>query len=175
MNIELYLAKQFDCANSSTGSPMGDCLSLKVPRLSGRPGAPQGLWNFLEVTGIPDIAGPLLADRKEMARFIRLTRHRDAVSFRQWFHENSHLTDKELLKAYIDLLHQTTWIQGTGGRVLRIAASLGLGALGLGWIVDAAASTIDNFVVDKFVRGRGAKFFIEDLRKFSGRIKPHVD
>ena len=28
MNIELYLAKQFECVSSSTGSPIGDCISL---------------------------------------------------------------------------------------------------------------------------------------------------
>jgi hypothetical protein len=124
------------------------------------------------VAGVPDISGPLLADKEEITKFLKLTRSRHAEVFRQWFHENAHLTEKDILKEYIDVLHQTPWIQGTSGRALRIVASLGLGALGLGWIVDAAASTIDHFVVDKFARGRGAKFFIEDLRKFSGRIAP---
>lgn len=172
MNIELYLAKQFDCASSSTGSPMGDCISLKLPRLTGDYPVPQKLWSFLDVAGIPDISGPLLADREEMAKFLKLTRHRDAGAFRQWFHRNADLTEKEILKAYIDVLHQTPWIQGKGGRALRMATSLGLGVFGLGWIVDAAVSAVDNFVVDKFIRGKGAKFFIEDLRKFSGRIVP---
>lgn len=53
---------------------------------------------------------------------------------------------------------------------MRMAVSLGLGAFGFGWIADATASVVDNFVVDKFVRGRGAKYFIEQLRNFSGRI-----
>lgn len=171
MNVELYLAKQFDCTSTSTGSPIDDCISLKLPRLTGNRNVHQELWEFLDVTGVPDISGPLLADRKEMAKFLTLTRCRDAEAFRLWIHENAHLTERELLKAYIDVLHQTPWIQGKGGRALRMAVSLGLGLFGLGWIVDAAVSAVDNFVVDKFIRGRGAKFFIEDLRKFSGRIK----
>jgi len=170
MNIELYLAKQFDCANSSTGSPIGDCITLKLPRLTGHRATNPELWNFLEVTGVPDISGPLLGNPVEMAKFLKLTRSRDALAFRQWFNKNAQLSEKELLKAYIDVLHQTTWVQSSRGRVLRMIISLGLGAFGLGWIVDAAASTVDNFVVDKFVRGRGAKFFIENLRKFYGRI-----
>jgi len=158
--------------STSTGSPIGDCISLKFVRLSKGRDVLQNLWNFLDVAGVPDISGPLLADKEEIAKFLKLTRSRHAEVFRQWFHENAHLTEKDILKEYIDVLHQTPWIQGTSGRALRIVASLGLGALGLGWIVDAAASTIDHFVVDKFARGRGAKFFIEDLRKFSGRIAP---
>jgi hypothetical protein len=170
MNIELYLAKQFDCTSSATGSPIEDCISLKLPRLTGNRSVHQKLWNFLAVR-VPDISGPLLADSEEMAKFLKLTRRRDAEAFRLWFHENANMTETELLKAYIDVLHQTPWIQGKGGRALRMAVSLGLGVFGLGWIVDATVSTVDNFVVDKFVRGKGAKFFIEDLRKFSGRIK----
>ena len=130
------------------------------------------LWDFLDVTGVPDISGPLLADREEIKKFIKLTRGGDAAAFRQWFHAKTNLTDKEILKAYVEVLHQTPWIQGKNGRILRIAASLGLGAIGLGFVVDAAASVIDNFVVDNVVRGRGAKFFIEKLRNFSGRIRP---
>ena len=172
MNIELYLAKQFECESISTGSPIGDCISLKIPRLAGTDVPDAKLWNFLDVTGVPDISGPLLADREEMKKFIKLTRGGDATAFRQWFHVNAKLTDKEILKAYIEVLHQTPWVQGKSGRILRIAASLGLGAIGLGWVVDAAASAIDSFVVDKVVRGKGAKFFIEKLRNFSGRIRP---
>ncbi len=174
MNIELYLAKQFDCENVSTASPIGDCISLKLPRLTGEKAPFEKLWSFLDVAGIPEISGPLLADREEMAKFIKLTRSRDAAAFRQWFSEKSGLTDKDILKAYIDLLHETPWVQGKTGRTLRIAASLGLGAFGLGWLVDAAVGAVDSFVVDKVVRGKGAKFFLENLRSFSGRILPRA-
>ena len=164
MNIELYLAKQFDCASSSTGSPMGDCIALKLPRLMDDDAASKKLWSFLDIAGVPDFSGALLADQEEMAKFIKLTRQRDADAFKQWCNENRNLTEKEFLKAYIAVLHQTPWIQNKSGRALRMVASLGLGALGLGFLVDAIASGIDNFVVDKFVRTKGVKFFVEDLR-----------
>ena len=47
MNIELYLAKQFGCDNISTGSPVGDCISLKLPRLTGEEAPYDKLWSFL--------------------------------------------------------------------------------------------------------------------------------
>jgi hypothetical protein len=106
-----------------------------------------------------------------MTKFIKMTRSRDAQEFRRWFHANGSLTEKELIKAYIGLLHETPQIQGAGGRSLRMAASVGLSALGLGLVSDAVTSAIDNFVLDKFVRKAGTKFFLEEFLKFSGRIK----
>ena len=164
MNIELYLAKQFECVSSSTGSPIGDCISLKIPRLTSNHAVPERLWHFLNVAGVPDFSGPLLADRGEMAKFLKLTRHRDADAFRHWFHENENLSETDILKAYIDVLQQTPWIQRTGPRLLRMVLSLALGTIGLGLAVDAGVSLLDNFVVDNF-HGKGTKFFIEDLRR----------
>jgi hypothetical protein len=171
MNVELYLANRFDCVSSATGSPIDDCISLKLPRLISNQPRSRELWNFLDFSNIPNIAEPLLADRDEMTKFIKMTRSRDAQEFRRWFHANGSLTEKELIKAYIGLLHETPQIQGAGGRSLRMAASVGLSALGLGLVSDAVTSAIDNFVLDKFVRKAGTKFFLEEFLKFSGRIK----
>jgi hypothetical protein len=170
MNVELYLANKFDCASSATGSPIDDCISLKLPRLTNNQPRSRELWNFLDFSNIPNIAEPLLAERDEMTKFIKLTRGRDAQEFRRWFHENANLTEKDLVKAYIELLHETPQIQGMGGRSLRMVASVGLSALGLGLVSDVVTSAIDNFVIDKFVRNSGTKFFLEDFKKFSGKI-----
>jgi hypothetical protein len=171
MNVELYLASRFDCASSATGSPIDDCISLKLPRLTINRPPSRELWNFLDFSNIPNIAEPLLADRDAMDKFIKMTRGRDAQEFRRWFHENVNLTERDLIKAYIELLHETPRIQGLGGRSLRMAASVGLSALGLGFVGDAVTSAIDNFVIDKFVRKSGTKFFLEDFKKFSGKIR----
>jgi hypothetical protein len=170
MNVELYLADRFDCASGATGSPIGDCISLKLPRLTNQPRS-QELWNFLDFSRIPNIAESLLAEREEMAKFIKLTKSPDAQEFRRWFHQSADLTERELVKAYIALLREVPQIQGMGGRSLRMAASLGLSALGFGFVADAATSAIDNFVIDKFVRKSGTKFFLEEFIKFSGKIK----
>jgi hypothetical protein len=171
MNVELYLASRFDCVSSATGSPLNDCISLKLPRLINNQPRSRELWNFLEFSNIPNIADPLLVDRDAMTKFIKLTRSHDAQEFRRWFHENANLTERDLVKAYIELLHETPQIQGAGGRSLRMAASVGLSALGLGLVGDVVTSAIDNFVIDKFVRKSGTKFFLEEFMKFSGRIK----
>jgi hypothetical protein len=168
MNVELYLASKFDCVSSATGSPIDDCISLKLPRLTNHQPLSRALWNFLDYSNIPNIAAPLLADREEMAKFIKLTRSRDAREFRRWFHENNNLTEKELVKEYIELLHETPKAQGAGGRSLRMAASVGLSALGLGFTYDALASAVDNFVVDKFVRKSRHEILFGRISKILG-------
>lgn len=171
MNVELYLANRFDCASSATGAPINDCISLKLPRLVPSEPRSRDLWNFLDFSNIPNVAAPLLADREELANFIKMTRSRDAQAFRRWFHENENLTERELVKEYIGLLKETPKIQSIGGRSLRIAASVGLSAFGLGWISDTAVGAVDSFVIDKFIRKAGTKFFLEEFQKFSGKIK----
>jgi hypothetical protein len=169
MNIELYLAKEFDCVSSSTGSPIGDCISFKLPRLTNNYDTNIKLWNFFEVAGIPDISGALLEDKTKLESYIKLTKSNDAEAFKQWFHSKKDLTEKEILKEYIEILQQTSWGQTKLGRTLRMVASLVPGAYGCEFLVDAGMSAVDSFVVEK-IRKKGAKFFIADLKKFSNQI-----
>jgi len=168
MNMELYLAKEFDCVSSSTGLPIGDCISLKLPRITQNFNVKDKLWNFLDIAGVPDISGPLLADKVKLKKFIKLTKSRDAEAFKKWFHESKNLTEKEILKAYIEVLHQVPWIQSKAGRVFKMITSIvPSGEI----IVEAGVSIFDNFIVEK-IRKKGLKFFMEDLRKFSNQIAP---
>jgi len=170
MNIELWLMKQFDCVSCATGSPLGDCISLKMSRLNTDQIPRDKLWSFLDIAGVPDLAKQVRHDATLFAHFIKLSSSRDAEAFRRWFHENSQLPEREIAKAYIEVLQHLPLVQTTTGRAVRMAISLGLSAIGLGWAVDAGASAIDNFVIDKLVRGRGARFFIEKLKTFGHRI-----
>ena len=115
MNIELYLANQFDCVSSATGSPIGDCISLKIPRLVKDHPSSEKKWEFLDVAGVPNFSEALLANPEEISRFLKLTRKSDAEAFRKWFHESKDRSEKDLLKAYIDFLHQKAWIQTPAG------------------------------------------------------------
>jgi hypothetical protein len=110
-------------------------------------------------------------DEATLGKFIKLSSTRHAQAFRQWFYDNRHQSEKELVQAYIDVLHDTPIEQTTTGKAIRIAASLGLGLIGLGGLADAAVSATDNFVIDKVVREASMKFYVDDLRKFSGRVR----
>ena len=167
MNMELYLSESFECASISTASPIGDCVALKLSRLDRDHPARPHLWSFLEVAGVPDLSELLLADTDRIADFFELTRGSEAQHFRSWFHSNARLSEREILRAYMDVLHQVSWIQKTPAKVMRFAITTAAGVLP---VLGAAASIIDTLMVDKLLSGKSPKFFIENLRKFSGQI-----
>jgi hypothetical protein len=171
MNIELYLARQYQCESTYTASPVADAIALKLARLTGDRASEPLAWKFLEYADVPAISNSLLHDEEAFGRFIKLSSSRHAQAFRQWFYSKRDHSEEELVKAYIDLLRDTPMTQTKTGKVIRIATSLGLGLFGLGSLVDAASSATDNFVIDKVIREASMKYFLDDLQKFSGRLR----
>lgn len=167
-NIELYLSKQFDCTSMSTGSPVGDCVALKLGRLNRSHPARDRLWSFFEVTNVPNLAAITMGDSEKFSALLRLTQNRNAKQFREWFHQTAHLSEKEVTTRYIDLLHEVPWAATAPAKIIRFGVSLVLDAVAP--IAGKVAGIMDSFVLDRLLRGRSAKYFIEDLRSFSGKI-----
>jgi len=113
-----------------------------------------------------------LSDEQQMAEFLKLTHSADAQQFRVWFHSNANLSEREILKAYVDLLCQVPSVDRAPAKALRFAITTAVDALPVPFL-GAAASFIDDFVVSKLLSGRSPKFFVETLRSFAGRLKPH--
>lgn len=167
-NIELYLSKQFGCISMSTGSPIGDCMELKLRHLMRDHPARTRLWSFLEVANVPNLAAVTLADPTKFADLLRLTQNRNAQVFREWFHQTAPLSEKEVYARYIDLLHEVPWAQTAPVKGLRFAISLGLDMVNPA--LGKAANVVDALLLDRLLRGNSAKYFVEDLRTFTGKI-----
>lgn len=167
-NIELYLSNQFSCVSMSTGSPMGDCLDLKSNQGKRDHPGRHRLWSFLEVASVPNLAAVTLADKSKFADVLKLTHGRNAKVFKEWFHQNATLTDTEIKARYVDLLHEVPWAQTAPIKFIRFAITnlldLKLPAMG------KVAGTLDSLLLDKMLKGNSAKYFVEDLRTFSGKI-----
>jgi hypothetical protein len=172
MNMELYLSEKMGCVSTSTGSPIGDCIALKLPRLDRDHPARPHLWSFMDVNGVPDLSKVLLADEQKMAEFLKLTHSADAQQFREWFHSKADLSEREILKAYVDLLYQVPSVDKGPTKALRFAVTTAIDLLPVP-LLGTAASAIDEFVVSKFFSGRSPKFFVESSRSFAGRLNPH--
>lgn len=167
-NIELYLSKQFSCVSMSTGSPIGDCLDIKSRFSSKEHLGRKRLWSFLEVASVPNLAAVTLADQSKYSDVLKLTRSRNARVFREWFHQNAVLTDEEIRARYVDLLHEVPWAQTAPIKALRFAITNMLNLKFPG--ADKITSTVDTFIIDKALKGNSAKYFVENLRTFSGQI-----
>lgn len=167
-NIELYLSNQFSCISISTGSPIGDCLDLKYNQGKRDHPGRHRLWSFLEIASVPNLAAVTVAEKSKFSDLLKLTHSRNAKVFKEWFHQNATLTDTEIKARYIDLLHEVPWAQTAPIKSIRFAISnlleLKFPAMG------KVAGALDSLLLDKILKGNSAKYFVEDLRTFSGKI-----
>ncbi|MEI7636827.1 MAG: hypothetical protein WCJ37_05935 [Syntrophus sp. (in: bacteria)] len=167
-NVELHLSRTFSCDTTSSSSPIGDLLEIKARRLAGATVKSANLWSLLEVNGIPELGEANLADKDTLADFLRTRSTRNAEQFREWFHKNGELKEREVLREYISLLREVPWVQSLPLKVLRFVVTTGLGFIPpIGQVV----SFLDTFMVEKVFRGRSPRFFVDDLSTFYGRIK----
>lgn len=170
MNVEIYLANQFGCASTSTASPIGDSLNLKTKRLHLEHPARDRVWSFLEIASVPNLAALTLSDTQKFSDLLALTRNRNAKVFREWFHSTANLSEKQVFAGYIDLLHEIPWVQKAPVKAIRFVLTTAADLCDQSGITGKLAGAFDTFAVDSLFKGRSAKYFVEDLRTFSGKI-----
>lgn len=173
-NVELYLAKHFKCISTSTGASIGDCISIKLSkgRSSGQK-SPAELWSFLEIENVPNLAIAAVEQPERLKALVKLTRSKNCDVFRQWLFEAAELTERELITRYIELLHDVPWVASAPVKAIRMAivAGLGIGASAYGIpLVGDALGALDAFGTEQVLKGSSAKYFVDDLKNFSGRI-----
>jgi hypothetical protein len=173
-NLELYLSRQYECASTSSASPIGDSLLLKHNKTSSanRVRSTDELWSFLKIENIPDIAALTAMEPEKFSELIKLTRSRHAASFREWFAQNPDLTEKEMTTRYIELLHDVPWFNNDFVKGVRFLITTAAGKLadakGIP-LVGEALGAADVYVFDR-LRPTSPKYFVDDLKKFTGRI-----
>ena len=169
-NIELYLSLKFDCNSSSTGSPLGDLIDIKLDRLVEQSVRSKNMWSLLEINNIPDLGKLDLKEEGNFKDLLKIIRSQNANEFRKWFHERKILDEREIFKEYVGLLSEVPAIQTLPSKAIRFCVGNGLGFVP---VVGLAFSFIDTFLLEKFLKGKSPRYFIEDLKKFRGKIKQH--
>jgi len=168
-NIELYLSENFQCASSSTGSPLGDSIDLKIDRLTNQSVRSENMWSLLEINDVPDLGKFDISERRYFEQLLKITTSSHASEFRKWFHERKSLDEKEVFKEYLKIQREVPGVQRLPTKVLRFVICTALGVVSP--VLGTGASALDTFVVEKLFKGRSPKFFIDDLRDFRGRIQ----
>jgi hypothetical protein len=167
-NIELHLAQKYECDSTSTSSPLGESIELKIARLTESKLAHQGLWRLFEVNGIPDISAALLNNKDGFAKFITLTRQQNVQDFRDWFHTVVQKDGADVVKEYVAILKSVPSVSTIPMKVIRFLVTT---ALGVNPLVGAAAGFLDSFVVEKILKGKSPKYFVDDLAAFHGKVR----
>lgn len=166
-NLELYLAQTLDCADLSTGSPVGHLIKGKVERTCTGQYALEAFAILKEIADIPDIGETVLQKSISLKKLLKLRQSSDGKQFRKWFHENCCDNPVATAKEYTSLLRDVKKIQSLPIRILRFIVTGVLGTLcgpiGLG------VGVADSFFIDKLLKGGSPKFFIENIRQLQGK------
>jgi len=167
-NSDLYLSEKFDSENTSPFYPVGDLLEIKKNRLFKSTAYSGNFWSLLEINGVPDLSQIDLAQESNLRDILNVATNKNAKDFRDWFHKNRELSEKEILREYLYVLKQIPWIQRLPSKALRFIVTLGFGFIpGLG----QAISFFDSFIVDRLFRDKSPKFFIDDLTSVTGSLR----
>jgi hypothetical protein len=171
-NSDIYLAKKFDCQDISPFFSIEDLLSIKSNRLSASTDFSGKFWKLLYINGIPDFSSIDLAESSFLKDLLRVSTNKNSQDFRNWFHGHLDLREEDILREYVNLLKDVPWIQKSGGKVLRIVITTIAGLLpDAGIVTGPAASLFDSFLVERLLKGRGPKFFIDDLTRLTGDLR----
>lgn len=122
-----------------------------------------------EIAGLPDVAELALTDKSHLPKILKLRNSSDGAAFRSWFHAHCAGDPRNTAKEYASLLKEIPAVQSAPARAFRYFVGAGVGVallpadplLGLG--AGLAVSAVDNFLVDRMLRGRSPKIFIERL------------
>ena len=167
-NSDLFLANRFDCQNISPFYPIGDLLEIKNNRIVNETGHTENLWTLFEVNGVPDLSKFVLTQESNITNLLKVSMNKDASDFREWFHKNQELNEKELLREYLDVLKQIPAIQKLPLKSLRFIIT---NATGFVPILGQLVGLFDSFIIEKLFNGKSPKFFIDDLTKATGAFK----
>lgn len=167
-NVELHLAQKYECCSTSTSSPLGESIGLKIDRLTKNQVNQKDLWRLFEVNDVPDVSPALLGDKDSFRKFIRLTKKSNAQDFRKWFHSVTANNEADVIREYVSILKSVPTVGKTPMKSLRFAITTALGVVP---ILGTVAGFLDTFIIEKILKGKSPRYFIEDFSAFQGKLK----
>jgi hypothetical protein len=139
--------------------------ALTVLRAKGqRLGLPlEGVRAFTQIqsiSGVPNIGSAFANKRLTPAELIGLRHSPHCQSLRDWFASGSPAeTADETVARFVATVGQQSWIESTPAKVLRFAATTGLGFLEP--VSGTIASAVDSFLLSKWFPGKSPRLFLK--------------
>ena len=166
-NLEIKLAQENECDDSSTSNQIGHILKAKAERIFEDPKTIEAFTLLQEIEGIPDIGEGFYSGQIGIAELLKIKESKNGEQFRNWFHDNSDEDPHTILKEYNALLREVPKIKSLPTRILRFIVCNIAGLIpGIGPVVSA----VDSFFVESVLKGKSPKYFIDDLRRLGNRI-----
>ena len=146
----------------------GDKTTLNILRAKGQrvgfsPEGPHAFTQIQKVAGVPDLGMAFAGKRISARQLLELRYSSHCQAFRDWFATSSpgdHAED--IVRRYVDSLGKPSWLESIPIKLLRFAATTGIGALEP--ISGATASAIDTFMLSRWFSGRSPRLFLKQAK-----------
>lgn len=162
INYETYLLNKYNCSSSSSTVNLTNLTGLTNSHdISDKS---ENLWVITELNKIPDLGKIFLADNSVANQLIKITHSSPAVQFRAWFHDNSHLSSKEIQQEFVGLVDKEPWFKSTIGSVI-CWGTVSIASAHFGPLAGVPLG-LANKLLGK-VKGQSPKYFIADLKKIA--------
>jgi hypothetical protein len=146
----------------------GDDSTLTILRAKGqRLGfASEGNGAFAQIqriAGVPDVGSAYAAKRLNSSQLLDLRYSKHCQALRDWFDQGAPgATSDEIIRRYVESVGQPSWIDALPTKILRFAATTGMGALQP--IGGALASAVDAFLLSKWFPGKSPRLFLRQAK-----------
>lgn len=158
-------------------TPMGaeHLLQAKLARAGATPSALENFLRLLDLNDIPDIGVAIEAGDLSLSDVWCLRKDKASIRFREWLRQADIGDAGELEKAYIQSLGQPSTYNRLPTRIIRfvitagISTGVGLTYPDVGIATGITISVVDNFFVEKWLRGYTPRLLLDKLSELPGQ------
>jgi hypothetical protein len=163
INMELFMASISDDADLFTSDGAEKLLEKKLIRSGISENLLKGCLSILELRNIPSIGKAVAQGEISFEDLLKIRQNNNSVKFRSWLRNNDSKDPEELKKLYVDSLEKKLWIETLPGKSLRFAITTGIGVINppVGLVI----SVIDNFYLERWMKGYSPKIFLDEISK----------
>lgn len=117
---------------------------------------------MIELADVPDFSP---GKRVDVDRLLKARESAECREFRKWLSSADQVTDAQVKDMIGSVRNKIGSVaSSTGGKVLRLAATTGIGLIpGAGLILGAVAGSIDSFLVDRLLPKSGVVAFLAEI------------
>jgi hypothetical protein len=123
----------------------------------------KGYLSILELRNIPNVGKAVAQGEISFEDLLKIRQNNNSVKFRSWLRNNDTKDPEELKKLYVDSLEKKLWIETLPGKSLRFAITTGIGVINSP--VGLVISVIDNFYLERWMKGYSPKIFLDEISK----------
>jgi hypothetical protein len=167
INMEIVMATAAGNADFFTSEGSEDILANKLSRCKPDKSLLESFISLLELNSIPDIRHAVISNDVDLSKIWSLRKKRISSKFRNWLREADPQDSRDLEKAYVQVLGESTLADSLPIRSIRFAIT---SIAGLNPIIGLVAGAVDNFFVDKWLSGYSPKLFLDELSKLPKKV-----